>query len=88
MFYENNRGFHYRTLESLYRESGDTDRNRPFVAYFDLLSAFNPNFGTPDTGTDSPITKPYSFTFGKSYNTLMNTRRGMFGSTILCSQSN
>ena len=28
MFYENNRGFHYRTLESLYRESGDTDRNR------------------------------------------------------------
>ena len=82
MFYENNRGFHYRTLESLYREPGDTDRNRPFVAYFDLLSAFNPNFGTPDTGTDSPITKPYSFTFGKSYNTLMNTRRGMFGSVI------
>ena len=52
------------------------------MAYFDLLSAFNPNFGTPDTGTDSPITKPYSFTFGKSYNTLMNTRRGMFGSVI------
>ena len=82
MFYENNRGFHYRTLESLYRESGDTDRNRPFVAYFDLLSAFNPNFSTPDTGTDSPITKPISFTFGKSYNTLANTRRGMFGSVI------
>lgn len=82
MFYENNRGFHYRTLESLYRESGDTDRNRPFVAYFDLLSAFNPNFSTPDTGTDSPITKPYSFTFAESYNTLANTRRGMFGSTI------
>ena len=82
MFYENNRGFHYRTLESLYREPGDTDRNRPFVAYFDLLSAFNPNFGTPDTGTDSPITKPYSFTFGESYNTLANTRRGMFGSVI------
>ena len=82
MFYENNRGFHYRTLESLYRESGDTDRNRPFVAYFDLLSAFNPNFSTPDTGTDSPITKPISFTFGESYNTLANTRRGMFGSVI------
>ncbi len=82
MFYENNRGFHYRTLESLYREPGDTDRNRPFVAYFDLLSAFNPNFNTPDTGTDSPITKPYSFTFGESYNTLANTRRGMFGSVI------
>ena len=82
MFYENNRGFHYRTLESLYREPGDTNRNRPFVAYFDLLSAFNPNFGTPDTGTDSPITKPYSFTFGESYNTLANTRRGMFGSVI------
>ena len=30
MFYENNRGFHYRTLESLYRELNDTDRNRPF----------------------------------------------------------
>ena len=82
MFYENNRGFHYRTLESLYRESGDTDRNRPFVAYFDLLSAFNPNFSTADADTDSPITKPYSFTFAESYNTLANTRRGMFGSTI------
>ena len=81
MFYENNRGFHFRTLESLYRESGDTERNRPFVAYFDLLSAFNPNFGTADADIDSPITKPYSFTFAESYNTLANTRRGMFGST-------
>ena len=80
MFYENNRGFHFRTLESLYRESGDTDRNRPFVAYIDLLSAFNPSFSTPDSHTDSPITKPYSFSFNESYNTLANTRRGMFGS--------
>ena len=80
-FYENNRGFHFRTLESLYRESGDTTRNRPFVAYIDLLSAFNPNFATPDTGTDSPITKPLSFSFNESYNTLANTRRGLFGST-------
>ena len=44
MFYENNRGFHFRCLESLYRESADTTRNRPFVAFIDLLSAFNPNF--------------------------------------------
>ena len=82
MFYENNRGFHFRTLESLYRESGDTDRNRPFVAFFDLLSAFNPNFSVADAHVDSPITKPYSFTFNNSYNTLANTRRGMFGATI------
>ena len=80
MFYENNRGFHFRTLESLYRESGDTDRNRPFVAYIDLLSAFNPTFSTPDSYIDTPITKPYSFSFNDSYNTLSNTRRGMFGS--------
>ena len=80
MFYENNRGFHFRTLESLYRESGDTDRNRPFVAYIDLLSAFNPSFSTPDSHIDTPITKPYSFSFNESYNTLSNTRRGMFGS--------
>jgi len=82
MFYENNRGFHFRTLESLYRESGDTTRNRPFVAYFDLLSAFNPSFATPDAYTDSPITKPYSFSFNESYDTLTNTRRGLFGSTM------
>jgi len=80
MFYENNRGFHFRCLESLYRESGDTTRNRPFVAFVDLLSAFNPNFGTPDQESESPITKPYSFSFNDSYNTLKNTRRGMFGS--------
>ena len=82
MFYENNRGFHFRCLESLYRESADTTRNRSFVAFVDLLSAFNPNFGTPDNESESPITKPYSFTFAESYNTLANTRRGMFGSTI------
>lgn len=81
MFYENNRGFHFRTLESLYRESGDNTRNRAFVAYIDLLSAFNPNFGTPDTGLDTPIVKPYSFSFNESYDTLTNTRRGLFGST-------
>jgi len=80
MFYENNRGFHFRCLESLYRESGDTSRNRPFVAFVDLLSAFNPNFSTPDVESESPITKPYSFSFNDSYNTLKNTRRGMFGS--------
>ena len=80
-FYENNRGFHFRTLESLYRESGDTDRNRPFVAYIDLLSAFNPNFSVADADVGSPITKPYSFTFNESYNTLSNTRKGLFGST-------
>ena len=80
MFYENNRGFHFRCLESLYRESGDNTRNRPFVAFIDLLSAFNPNFGTPDNESESPITKPYSFSFNDSYNTLRNTRRGMFGS--------
>jgi hypothetical protein len=80
MFYENNRGFHFRCLESLYRESGDNTRNRPFVAFIDLLSAFNPNFGTPDVESESPITKPYSFSFNDSYNTLKNTRRGMFGS--------
>jgi len=80
MFYENNRGFHFRCLESLYRESGDTSRNRPFVAFVDLLSAFNPNFSTPDVESESPITKPYSFSFNDSYNTLRNTRRGMFGS--------
>jgi hypothetical protein len=80
MFYENNRGFPFRCLESLYRESGDNTRNRPFVAFIDLLSAFNPNFGTPDVESESPITKPYSFSFNDSYNTLKNTRRGMFGS--------
>jgi hypothetical protein len=80
LFYENNRGFHFRCLESLYRESGDTSRNRPFVAFIDLLSAFNPNFSTPDVESESPITKPYSFSFNDSYNTLKNTRRGMFGS--------
>ena len=80
MFYENNRGFHFRCLESLYRESGDNTRNRPFVAFIDLLSAFNPNFSTPDVESESPITKPYSFSFNDSYNTLRNTRRGMFGS--------
>ena len=80
MFYENNRGFHFRCLESLYRESGDNTRNRPFVAFIDLLSAFNPNFSTPDVESESPITKPYSFSFNDSYNTLKNTRRGMFGS--------
>jgi len=80
LFYENNRGFHFRCLESLYRESGDTSRNRPFVAFIDLLSAFNPNFSTPDVESESPITKPYSFSFNDSYNTLRNTRRGMFGS--------
>ena len=80
MFYENNRGFHFRCLESLYRESGDNTRNRPFVAFIDLLSAFNPNFTPPDVESESPITKPYSFSFNDSYNTLKNTRRGMFGS--------
>ena len=80
MFYENNSGFHFRCLESLYRESGDNTRNRPFVAFIDLLSAFNPNFSTPDVESESPITKPYSFSFNDSYNTLRNTRRGMFGS--------
>ena len=80
MFYENNRGFHFRCLESLYRESADSSRNRPFVAFVDLLSAFNPNFSPPDVEAESPITKPYSFSFNDSYNTLKNTRRGMFGS--------
>lgn len=80
MFYENNRGFHFRCLESLFREGADTTRNRPFVAFIDLLSAFNPNFSPPDGEAESPITKPYSFSFDASYNTLANTREGMFGS--------
>jgi len=82
MFYENNRGFHFRCLESLFRESSDNTKNRPFVAYFDLLSAFNPNFSTPDTEADSPMTKPYSFSFEASFDTLLNTRAGMFASTM------
>ena len=80
MFYENNRGFHFRCLESLFREGADTTRNRPFVAFIDLLSAFNPNFSPPDGEAESPVTKPYSFSFDASYNTLANTREGMFGS--------
>ena len=80
MFYENNRGFHFRCLESLYRESADTSQTRKFVAFIDLLSAFNPNFSPPDGEADSVVTKPYSFSFDASYNTLANTRRGMFGS--------
>ena len=81
-FFENNRGFHFRTLESLYRESSDSANNRKFVAFIDLLSAFNRNFGTPDTETESPVTKAYSFKFNNSYNTLLNTRGGLFGSTM------
>tara|TARA_B100001059_G_scaffold12365_2_gene9940 strand:+ start:23 stop:2029 length:2007 start_codon:yes stop_codon:yes gene_type:complete len=80
MFYENNRGFHFRCLESLYREGADTTQTRKFVAFIDLLSAFNPNFSPPDTEADSIVTKPYSFSFDASYNILANTRRGMFGS--------
>ena len=80
MFYENNRGFHFRCLESLYRESADTSQTRKFVAFIDLLSAFNPNFSPPDGEADSVVTKPYSFSFDASYNTLANTRQGMFGS--------
>ena len=80
MFYENNRGFHFRCLESLFREGADTTRNRPFVAFIDLLSAFNPNFGPPDGEAESVVTKPYSFSFDASYNILANTRKGMFGS--------
>ena len=80
MFYENNRGFHFRCLESLYREGADTSQPRKFVAYIDLLSAFNPNFSPPDGEADSEVTKPYSFSFDASYNTLANTRKGMFGS--------
>ena len=73
--------FHFRCLESLYRESADTTRNRPFVAFIDSLSLFNPNFNTPDNESESPITKPYAFSFNDSYNTLRNTRRNMFNST-------
>jgi hypothetical protein len=80
MFYENNRGFHFRCLESLYREGADTTQTRKFVAFIDLLSAFNPNFSPPDMEADSIVTKPYSFSFDASYNILANTRRGMFGS--------
>ena len=80
MFYENNRGFHFRCLESLYREGADTSQPRKFVAYIDLLSAFNPNFSPPDGEAESEVTKPYSFSFDASYNTLANTRKGMFGS--------
>ena len=82
LFFENNRGFHFRCLESLYRESADNTRTRPFVAYFDLLSAFNANFGTADNETTSVMTKPYSFSFNESYDTLSNTRTGMFGSSM------
>jgi len=81
-FFENNRGFHFRTLESLYREGSDNANNRKFVAFIDLLSAFNRNFGTPDTETESIVTKAYSFKFNNSYNTLLNTRGGLFGSTM------
>ena len=81
-FFENNRGFHFRTLESLYRESSDSANNRKFVAFIDLLSAFTRNFGTPDTEAESPVTKAYSFKFNNSYNTLLNTRGGLFGSTM------
>ena len=80
MFYENNRGFHFRCLESLYREGADTTQPRKFVAFIDLLSAFNPNFSPPDGEAESEVTKPYSFSFDASYNTLANTRKGMFGS--------
>ena len=80
MFYENNRGFHFRCLESLYRESADTSQTRKFVAFIDLLSAFNPNFSPPDGEAESVVTKPYSFSFDASYNILANTRKGMFGS--------
>ena len=80
MFYENNRGFHFRCLESLYRESADTSQTRKFVAFIDLLSAFNPNFSPPDGEAESIVTKPYSFSFDASYNILANTRKGMFGS--------
>lgn len=80
MFYENNRGFHFRCLESLYREGADTTQTRKFVAFIDLVSASNPNFSPPDGESESIATKPYSFSFDASYNILANTRKGMFGS--------
>lgn len=80
MFYENNRGFHFRCLESLYREGADTTQTRKFVAFIDLVSASNPNFSPPDGEAESIVTKPYSFSFDASYNILANTRKGMFGS--------
>lgn len=80
MFYENNRGFHFRCLESLYREGADTTQTRKFVAFIDLVSASNPNFSPPDGEAESVVTKPYSFSFDASYNILANTRKGMFGS--------
>lgn len=80
LFFENNRAFHFRSLESLYRESSDSNRNRPFVAYFDLLSAFNPNFAPATDTVVSPFIKPLSFSFDNSYDTLGNTRLGMYGS--------
>ena len=80
MFYENNRGFHFRCLESLYREGADTSQTRKFVAFIDLVSASNPNFSPPDGEAESVVTKPYSFSFDASYNILANTRKGMFGS--------
>ena len=82
MFFENNRGFHFRSLESLYRDSFDKSKNRPFVAYFDLLSAFNPNFEPTSDVTVLPFTKPLSFSFDNSYDTLGNTRLGMFANRL------
>ena len=80
LFYENNRGIFFRSFESLYRESADTRRNRPFTAYIDLLSAYAPEFGTTADAVTDVAVKPYSFSFDQSYDTMLNTRKGMFAS--------
>lgn len=80
LFYENNRGLHYRCLDDLYSEVDGTPK--AVKHYYDLISAEQPSMVPSSDEVFAQITKPYTYQLNNNSDSIINTRKGLFASKI------
>lgn len=80
LFFENNRGLHYRCLDDLYAEPNGTPK--PPKHYYDLVSAEKPSFVPVSDEVFGQISKPMTYTLNNNMDSVLNTRKGMFANKV------
>lgn len=81
LFFENNRGLHFRPLDDLYADSDGTPK--PIKHYFDLVSAEQPSFLPVSDEILAQLCKPKTYEINNNSDSVLNTRRGMFANKVI-----
>ena len=80
LFFENNRGLHFRCLDDLYTE---TDGSPKAVRhYFDLVSAGQRSFVPLSDDFLGQLSKPITYQLINNMDSVLNSRKGMFANKV------